>query len=358
MINCNHCPLNGKDLTCPRWTVAHPRFCEWVDPEHPARIEDGAEALVRIARRLAGLEAEESLKPRPHARQLVIAAYQEDLSWLEHVTIPAVVYTKGGAWSRVHPNVSLPNVGREAHSYLYHIVQRWEDLADWTFFGQGDPFDHAPDFIARLALDYRIPTPLTARYRADFPSEAVRAHDRVEWVDGHEVRYGDARHFGLRSEQAGPWIARAWRAVFDGPLPERFWFGYGAMWAVPKSAIHARPLALWRHLLAQIEGPAGRARHEHEGALEHPLNAWAFEILWGSLWSDPTLYPHKAHLAAEPERPRPSVAANLELIRRMKACPHWTKASCGCGTNLCAQGKGRAGQVSIEDCRVCLESIY
>merc|ERR1719248_86361 len=34
----------------------------------------------------------------------------------------------------------LPNVGRESHTYLHHIVDNYENLANWTVFTQaGEP---------------------------------------------------------------------------------------------------------------------------------------------------------------------------------------------------------------------------
>ena len=32
--------------------------------------------------------------------------------------------------------IMLPNVGRESHSYLHHVVEHYDDLADWTVFSQ------------------------------------------------------------------------------------------------------------------------------------------------------------------------------------------------------------------------------
>lgn len=46
---CEHCPLAGTGLTCPRWTKDHPRFCQWVDPESPGYQIGGAETLVAMA---------------------------------------------------------------------------------------------------------------------------------------------------------------------------------------------------------------------------------------------------------------------------------------------------------------------
>ena len=37
---------------------------------------------------------------------------------------------------------SAENKGREAHSYLYHIIENYESLAGHVLFLQGSPFDH------------------------------------------------------------------------------------------------------------------------------------------------------------------------------------------------------------------------
>jgi hypothetical protein len=53
----------------------------------------------------------------------------------------------------------------------------------------------------------------------------------------------------------------------------------------------------------------------------------------------------------------PAVSANLALLARMRSCPHWVKrADCGCGTNECKAGKGKAGLVSHADCLECLSA--
>jgi hypothetical protein len=80
--------------------------------------------------------------------EVVLAHHDEDLSWLqrlpEHVHIS--IYTKGAQVDLNNPFVSkasiqhVPNVGRETHTYLHHIVQNYERLADWTVFSQaGEP---------------------------------------------------------------------------------------------------------------------------------------------------------------------------------------------------------------------------
>ena len=77
--------------------------------------------------------------------KLVISRYKEDLGWEESYT--NVVYNKGVSL----PNtITLPNVGREGHTYIYHILSNYENLDDYTVFLQGNPFYHSPDLFILL----------------------------------------------------------------------------------------------------------------------------------------------------------------------------------------------------------------
>ena len=83
------------------------------------------------------------------AAELVVARHTESLNWLRRVprSIAVTVYDKGPPPGQGLP---LPNHGREAHTYLHHLVERYDDLAGITVFSQGHPFDHVPDLHVRL----------------------------------------------------------------------------------------------------------------------------------------------------------------------------------------------------------------
>ena len=76
--------------------------------------------------------------------ELVVARHGESLGWLRRVPseFAITVYDKGDQSSGGTP---LPNLGREAHTYLHHLSVRYHSLADLSVFAQGHPFDHAPD---------------------------------------------------------------------------------------------------------------------------------------------------------------------------------------------------------------------
>lgn len=87
----------------------------------------------------------------PAQYQLVVSKYKEDVSWIRFIgpkwTI--LVYSKD-PFENDDTFIKLPNLGREAHTYLHHILNFYDDLADITVFVQGNPFDHAPAFLKDL----------------------------------------------------------------------------------------------------------------------------------------------------------------------------------------------------------------
>lgn len=82
---------------------------------------------------------------------LVIARYNEDINWLNNIqnTHRIFLYNKGDDDIYLH-NVyieKLKNVGREAHTYITHIINNYDNLGDITIFCQGRIDDHLPDGI-------------------------------------------------------------------------------------------------------------------------------------------------------------------------------------------------------------------
>lgn len=83
-----------------------------------------------------------------------------------------------------------------------------------------------------------------------------------------------------------------------------------------------------------------------------PWQAERINILTGK----PVLCPKAGRVFPPCRQPaRPSVAEQVALLRRVQACPHWSRASCGCEFGVCAVGKGRDGRVTADDCRRCLD---
>jgi hypothetical protein len=108
--------------------------------------------------------------------EIVVARYNENLDWLKKIkkskNLKITVYNKGLPDISIDA-INLPNTGRESGTYLYHIINNYDKLADQTIFCQGDPIFHAPDLI-ELINKYRTKfepvQPLTLSYwREDEP---------------------------------------------------------------------------------------------------------------------------------------------------------------------------------------------
>lgn len=77
--------------------------------------------------------------------EIVISRYNEDLEWLKEEPFsqyPVIVYNKGPNEDFYHASnikeiVTLDNVGRESQTFLYHIIKKYEKLADVTVFLPG-----------------------------------------------------------------------------------------------------------------------------------------------------------------------------------------------------------------------------
>ena len=102
--------------------------------------------------------------------EIVIARYNENLDWLKKIKkskdLKITVYNKGPDDITI-PFIKLPNIGRESHTYLYHIINNYDNLADQTIFCQGDSIFHSPDFIDlinKYRKKFEPVQPLTAWY--------------------------------------------------------------------------------------------------------------------------------------------------------------------------------------------------
>lgn len=73
--------------------------------------------------------------------RLVIAKYKEDVTWTNKIKEHKItIYDKSE--SPIINSIKLPNIGRETHTFLHHIVENYDNLDDVTVFLQGNPFEH------------------------------------------------------------------------------------------------------------------------------------------------------------------------------------------------------------------------
>ncbi|MGE4299674.1 MAG: DUF3431 domain-containing protein [Desulfovibrionaceae bacterium] len=208
--------------------------------------------------------------------QLVVARYQEDVSWLADVGLPAVVYDKSGdppaALAATLPDhcavEALPNIGRETHTYLTHILRHFDALPEATVFVQGSPFQHMEEgagpatLAAAIAQCLEKKTPFKGfafyKLRCDGLGRPHHLHDPSS--QGRWAGYG----------RDIP-VAATYGALFDGPPPDSFHVRAPAgCFLVRRERILLRPRGLYETALRLVEAdPHDAANTGH-----------AFERLW------------------------------------------------------------------------------
>ncbi len=187
-------------------------------------------------------------------KQLVLARYEESLDWVieNDLLHKTKIYNKGSDLPSKFINVTkLSNVGREAHTYLHHIVFNYEKLADFTCFCQGNPFDHSLNFVEKFNnLDIDNFT-----YLGDF---------------SHKI-YKNYLHDESVYDKSLPLVAST--LSLTSFLPNVYEFKSGAIFAVPKKNILNRSLAYYEEAISFVDSDIS------------PPAAHAFERLWEFIFS-------------------------------------------------------------------------
>lgn len=183
--------------------------------------------------------------------EFVIAKYREDTSWVDILhPYQYRIYSKdeGG---------DLPNVGREAHTYLHHIIENYDKLAEVTVLLQGNPFDHLTDV-----------------------SNRPKSRDEIKlFVDTHT--FEKTEPFFTEFIHPMDAVAGAYRRLFEGEIRSPG-FTPGALWIVQRPDILARPRMFYELLQKEV---IEREGNYHE---EHTFNPWSLERLWQFIF-DPSM---------------------------------------------------------------------
>jgi hypothetical protein len=118
--------------------------------------------------------------------QIVMAHYNEDIEWSNKYSEIRKIYSKSPNPLDVE-HVKLKNVGRESHTYFHHIIENYDNLADYTFFCQGNPYEHF--FEGFTVEDYLVETPYTL-YISGCTDFKLNYHMWREGYQGHEAHCG------------------------------------------------------------------------------------------------------------------------------------------------------------------------
>ena len=141
----------------------------------------------------------------------------------------SIIYNKGGP---IPGTISLPNVGREGHTYIYHILSNYENLDDYTVFLQGNPFDHTRDLFKILKEFEELQS------KPDFFQLC------------HEMLTDDEK--GKPHHWVDIPVGYYYNDLFKQPRTE-FIYGAGAQFIVSKERILSRPKSFYCNIMKHLE---------------------------------------------------------------------------------------------------------
>lgn len=218
--------------------------------------------------------------------RLVVARYNESVNWVDSFA-SYTIYNKGrddlAARHRLN-SVRLPNVGREAHSYICHIIHNYDRLEDILIFSQGG---------------YRA--------HADFNPEEFRDRALDLGELGFSINLGDIN--GFVGSNSRDFVLR-WHGV-DLHTKEPYELGSwwekttGEPWVRSRSVFWGATFSVRREFILR------RSKDSYERILKtldwstNPMEAHFCERAWFNILNLPLTYVKPGNEAPPPPPPRP-----------------------------------------------------
>lgn len=164
---------------------------------------------------------------------IVVARYGENVEWTKQFP-NVIIYNKGNALNDGYNEIALSNVGREGHTYYKHICDNYDNLADYTVFLQGNPFDHSPNIVSNLT-NYVVANDLNLDF--DYLSETLVECNLT----------GCVHHHGLP-------LIETYEKIFNERKEfMEFKFGAGAQFIVSKQTILNKPKSFYDDIVSMLQ---------------------------------------------------------------------------------------------------------
>lgn len=185
--------------------------------------------------------------------KIVVARYNEDISWTTQIVYPVIIYNKGAQRIDASNVIPLINKGREGETFLRHIVENYNKLDDVTVFLQGDPFDHLTiltGWQGEISDDQK--PMLYKKINSEITNES-------EFATFYQVKYNVPGNTNNSK-------THLYCMKFFNEKHNYFTVSPSAQYIVPKKNILSRPLEFWKTL--------------HEAIYNDELDGYAMENLW------------------------------------------------------------------------------
>ena len=236
---------------------------------------------------------------------IVVARYTEDVEWTKAYNDIVTIYDKG---LDNHPALSgaikIENIGREGHTYLHHIIENYDNLAEQIIFTQCDPFVHNPTILCGVDNHYLLddvqalglyylkkinlpPIQYTEEHKVitDFGLEYLRVHANGDLICPEFVDQGmidlrinaDNDYKGVRFHSKPVTEGFLNRAIFPIKKPlNKVTFTFGGLFSVRRTHILNHHKIVYQGLIEELTSKS----------LQGGVNGYILEKLWLYIFED------------------------------------------------------------------------
>jgi len=191
------------------------------------------------------------------SKEVIISAYDKDYSWINQLDldVKVTVYKKG---FKPSPNEILiePNVGRDVHTFFYHLVNNYNNLSDYIFFAQDYPFDHVENYISLINGDKQLWFE-HAKQKVDgcwfFNTQYNILLCDKKGIPNSEI----INNLSFKIWATGDWeeldMESIWNQLFTLACPDYFMFTPAGHFCISKEQVLKKPLEYYKLILNILE---------------------------------------------------------------------------------------------------------
>lgn len=186
---------------------------------------------------------------------VVVARYNEDISWIKPIEDHCVIYNKGTTLN-IPNEIIIPNVGRESETYLHYIIDNYDSLPEIIVFTQGNFAEHLgrPDtgYLLTMVLEAQKYGKSKTRW-----SQPIDANDeaRIHWGPTWNLRPNEKGSFYLYDcyKNNNHILFHDWFIQHIQPTyPDVLHIYMNGIFAMKGEIIRQRPLAFYKKLIEEV----------------------------------------------------------------------------------------------------------
>lgn len=191
-------------------------------------------------------------------KEVIISVYNRDTLWTNQLNkdISIKKYRKG-----INLNLSdetyLPiNVGRDVHTFFYHILNNYDNLSDITFFSQDYPFDHIENYVEIINSDVDFITKCSVLHFDGYWGFHWNSIGTM-WQLNQSNQFANGRILTSANDgyphDRNLYVDETWESLFNCPHPSNYDFVPGGHFCVTRETIKIRSKEFYQHIVTLLE---------------------------------------------------------------------------------------------------------